>query len=96
MIRTEEDLHVWRARPGVFGVGDSHGLVLTGAEHPWVPMVQIPRIRADLCLLFGASLPVAGAVLGVTKGLQGSALFFLWAAGIHRPKAMPGLGHGVI
>lgn len=39
MIRTKEDLHVWRAKPGVFGVGDSHGLVLMPAEHPWAPMV---------------------------------------------------------
>lgn len=39
VIRPEEDLHVWRAKPGVFGVGDNHGLVLMGAEHPWVPTV---------------------------------------------------------
>jgi len=40
-VRTGEDLHVWRARPGVFGVGDNHVLILTGAEHPWVPVVWI-------------------------------------------------------
>lgn len=78
MIRTEEDLHVWRARPGVFGVGDSHGLVLRGAEHPWVPVVQIQQLQ-------GPGQPMAGAVLGEKKGHWGSALFFLWAAGIHRP-----------
>lgn len=43
MIRTEEDLHVWRARPGVSGVDANHGLVLMGAEHPWVPMVEIQQ-----------------------------------------------------
>ena len=41
VVRTGEDLHGWRARPGVFGVGDGHGLILTGAEHPWVTLVWI-------------------------------------------------------
>lgn len=41
VVRTEEDLHGWRVRPDVFGVGDSHGLILTGAELPWVPAVWI-------------------------------------------------------
>lgn len=39
---------------------------------------------------------MAGAVLGGRKGQWGSALFFLRAFGIHRPPAMPGLGHLVI
>lgn len=69
MIRTEEDLHVWRARPGVFGVGDSHGLVLRGAEHPWVPVVQIQQLQ-------GAGSAHGWCCAGREEGALGLCLVF--------------------
>lgn len=43
IFRTGQNLHVWRTKPGVFGVGDTNGRILTGAEH------------LQVCLLCGFS-----------------------------------------
>lgn len=48
VFRTGQNLHVWRTKPGVFGVGDNNGLILTSAEHPQsVPVVWIQYLQGS-------------------------------------------------